>query len=222
MEQLQKTINYKFNNTKLLQRALTHKSFSTENNERLEFLGDSILGAIIAGYLFKKFQGVNEGKLTRMLSSLVKGEALTEIALDINLDKFLKLGRGETKKDNIKNKSTLANGVEALFGAIFIDSDFQTCEKIVLAIYQPRLQTLDPKINFKDNKSNLQELLQQKKLNLPRYNLVKTIGKEHNAIFIVEAELIDYKIKVTSKGKSIKIAEQNCAKMLLERIQEKR
>jgi ribonuclease-3 len=218
MEELQNLINYKFNNVNLLQLALTHKSFNTNHNERLEFLGDSILGLIIAKYLFNTFTDISEGKLTRIKSSLVRGETLSEIATEIKLGSFLKLGTGEKKSGGRNNKSTLENSLEALFGAIFLDSDFTTTEKVVLKLYNTRLTKIDLSISLKDNKSKLQEFLQKQGKNLPVYKLITTKGKDHNATFVVKASLLDDKISTTASAKSIKIAQQNCAKVLLERL----
>lgn len=219
MEELQHLINYRFNNLALLEQALTHKSLSANNNERLEFLGDSVLGIVIANYLFNNFPQLHEGKLTRLKSTLVRGQTLSEIATELQLGALLKLGTGERKSGGRNNKSTLEDAVEALFGAIFLDSNYQEVEEVILRIYHSRLQHLDVNISFKDNKSKLQELLQKQGIGLPSYTLVEQIGKEHNATFVVEATIKEYQLRTTQRGKSIKKAQQLCAKILLQKLE---
>ena len=218
MEKLQQKINYKFKDIKLLKLALTHRSYSNNNNERLEFLGDSILGAIIAIELFKLFPTADEGELTRLKSYLVRGLTLAEIGKELQLSKTLKLGSGELKNGGLHRESILEDCVEAILGAIYLDSDFTTTQKITLAIYKARLSTINLETSIKDSKTMLQEFLQGQKKALPTYELLSTIGKDHNAIFKVRCKIKDYNISTTAEAKSIKRAQHSCAKILLSQL----
>jgi ribonuclease-3 len=218
VQKLQQKINYQFKNTELLKTALTHRSHSASNNERLEFLGDSILGCVISEKLFAKFPKVDEGKLTRMKSSLVRGLTLTEIAKELEIEKDIILSSSERKSGGKNRASNLEDCVEAIFGAIYLDSDFLSVQKVILHLFKGRLKTINPDENLKDDKTILQEFLQGRKKQLPIYELVATKGKDHNAIFTVKCTLPDYNISITKEAKSIKRAEHACAKTLLPQI----
>jgi len=218
MDKLQKNISYQFNNIDLLKQALTHRSVSKHNNERLEFLGDSILGCVISRELYQRFPLIDEGQLSRLRSSLVKGQTLAKLAKIINLSDTLVLGQGELKSGGFRRESIQADAFEAILGAIFLDSDFLTVSSIILKLYENLLNDASPEDSLKDFKTQLQELLQKKGLSLPQYELMKTKGQDHNAIFYVRCIINEYDLKVEKEAKSIKRAEQACAESLLERL----
>lgn len=221
MEKLQQKIKHKFNDPALLKMALTHRSVGKINNERLEFLGDSVLGVVISKVLYERFSGIDEGDLSRLRSSLVRGKTLAELALDLGLSDFVILGAGELKSGGIKRKSILADTLEAVFGAVFLDADFEVVRVVILEIYQQLLADLDPKNIIKDPKTLLQEYQQKRGFDLPKYHLVKTSGKDHNAVFTVRCEVQNPKINSTKTSTSIKNAEQKCADFLLSELRQK-
>ncbi len=218
MDKLQKNISYQFKNIGLLKQALTHRSIGKNNNERLEFLGDSILGCIISGELYQRFPSINEGQLSRLRSHLVKGQTLAKIAKVINLSETLVLGQGELKSGGFRRESIQADAFEAVLGAIFLDSDYLTVRSVVLKLYKDLLNDTSPEDSLKDYKTKLQELLQKKGLPLPQYELMNTKGQDHDAIFYVRCIISEYDLEVEREAKSIKRAEQACAESLLERL----
>jgi len=218
MDKLQKNISYQFNNIDLLKQALTHRSVSKHNNERLEFLGDSILGCVISRELYQRFPLIDEGQLSRLRSSLVKGQTLAKLAKIINLSETLVLGQGELKSGGFRRESIQADAFEAILGAIFLDSDFLTVSSIILKLYENLLNDVSPENSLKDFKTQLQEFLQKKGLSLPQYELMKTKGQDHNAVFYVRCIINEYDLKVEKEAKSIKRAEQACAESLLESL----
>lgn len=217
MEQLQQKLGYTFKKPLLLRQALTHKSANKNNNERLEFLGDSVLSSVIAKYLYAKFWLISEGVLTRLRSDLVRGQTLCQIGKELSLDKRLFLGKGMLKSGGTSQCSVLEDAVEAVFGAIWLDSDYQTIESVILKIYQSRLAVLSETV-VKDPKTQLQEYLQEHKKSLPVYELTNTTGKDHCAIFTVTCALVELKISTVEQAGSIKNAQQACAKTLLDKI----
>jgi len=218
MDKLQKNISYQFNNVELLKQALTHRSVSKKNNERLEFLGDSILGCIISRELYQRFPLIDEGQLSRLRSYLVRGQTLAKLAKTINLSETLVLGQGELKSGGFRRESIQADAFEAILGAIFLDSDYLTVSGVVLKLYEDLLNDASPEDSLKDFKTQLQELLQKKGYSLPQYKLIKTKGQDHDAIFYVRCIVSEYDLEVEREAKSIKRAEQACAEFLLERL----
>ena len=218
MYKLQKNISYQFNNVELLKQALTHRSVSKKNNERLEFLGDSILGCIISRELYQRFPLIDEGQLSRLRSYLVRGQTLAKLAKTINLSETLVLGQGELKSGGFRRESIQADAFEAILGAIFLDSDYLTVSSVVLELYKDLLNDASPEDSLKDFKTQLQELLQKKGYSLPQYELIKTKGQDHDAIFYVRCIVSEYDLEVDREAKSIKRAEQACAESLLERL----
>ena len=210
---------YQFKDEKLLILALTHRSIGSQNNERLEFLGDSILGMVISAELFTRFPNEKEGVLTRLRSSLVKGETLSEIATELNLGDFIQLGSGELKSGGYRRASTLADVVEAIIGAIYLDSckenGIQIVEKIILNIFNERLNNCEPTGILKDPKTRLQEHLQSKNLPLPTYNVVSITGKEHLQTFKISCSIEGFPNHVVAKGASRRKAEQAAAEKAL-------
>jgi ribonuclease III len=216
LQQLQIVIHYQFNNEELLQKAVTHRSFSkNNNNETLEFLGDSVLGLVISEHLFLRLKDATEGELSRVRASLVKEDALATVARDINLGDFLQLGSGELKSGGYRRASILSDAMEALFGAIYLDGGFEQCKKTVLFLYEDYLVTLPSPGDLKDPKTTLQEYLQSNKLDLPEYEVVKTEGKSHDQTFTVECRIEGMNISSLGKGSSRKKAEQMAASRAL-------
>ncbi|CUX95628.1 Ribonuclease 3 [Candidatus Mikella endobia] len=212
---LQKKIGYYFQQHDLLLQALTHRSANINHNERLEFLGDSILNYVIANAIYQRFPNADEGNMSRMRATLVRGKTLTEIAKELNLGNCLLLGPGELKSGGFYRDSILANTVEALFGSVFLDSDIKTVEKIILKWYQTRLTKIIPGDTQKDSKTRLQEYLQRRHLPLPIYMMVQIHGDAHDQNFIIHCQVSGLIQTVIGNGLSRRKAEQNAAKQAL-------
>jgi len=217
---IESRLNYRFTNKRLLSQALTHRSYSTDHNERLEFLGDAILSYTIAELLYSRFPQCNEGDLSRMRSNLVKGHTLTDIALELNLGPSLKLGSGEAKSGGRRRASILADAVEALIGAVHLDADIETSKSLIQRFFSARLSELDPQNPGKDPKTQLQELLQSRKIPLPKYKLKKTTGKAHEQVFEVECLVGSLEAPVSGRGGSRREAEQDAARAVLGQLQD--
>jgi ribonuclease-3 len=211
-------LGYSFKNLGLLAQALTHRSFSANNNERLEFLGDGALNFIIANQLYNRFNKLPEGDLSRLRAQLVKESTLCEIAQNLNVGESLKLGEGELKNAGWRRPSILADALEAIVGAVYIDGGYKAAETLVLKLFQDKLKDIDPKIIDKDAKSQLQEYLQSKKMDLPDYNVVLIEGEAHAQTFKVACEIKALSISTIGDGTSRRIAEQRAAQLVLERI----
>ncbi|ARD21560.1 MULTISPECIES: ribonuclease III [Shewanella] len=218
LPRLCRTLGYEFKNIDLLTHALTHRSASSKHNERLEFLGDSILSIVISDALYHQFPKVTEGDLSRMRSTLVKGETLTVIAKEFKLGDYLYLGPGELKSGGFRRESILADAVEAIIGAIYLDADIETCRRLLLTWYKQRLAEIKPGINQKDPKTILQEYLQGYKKPLPEYNVVDVKGDAHNQTFTVECRISELDKVVTGVSTSRRKAEQLAAAQVLELI----
>lgn len=211
-------IDYVFKQSSLLREALTHRSFSSCHNERLEFLGDGVLNCAIAGLIFRRFPDLTEGDLSRLRANLVNQQALSEIALGLNLGELIRFGDGELKSGGNRRPSILADALEAVLGAVYLDSGFSEVEKVVLTLYMTVLQDLDPKVLGKDPKSLLQEYLQRHKLALPAYSIVSTMGKAHKTQFKVECVVPKFNIRTIGEGASRRSAEQEAAKQAYEQV----
>ncbi len=218
LNRLYKSLGYRFNDSALLTQALTHRSAKKNHNERLEYLGDSVLGMVIANELFHRFNDAPEGSLTRMRSTLVKGETLAGIAREFELSDYLILGAGETKSGGHQRDSILEDAVEAVIGAIFLDSDLETCQQLILAWYASRLDALDPNYHPKDPKTRLQELLQSRQIPLPEYSVVEVSGKDHAQTFVVECTIQHGDEVFIGKGTSRRKAEQQAAQLVWEKL----
>jgi ribonuclease-3 len=218
LDSLQKRIGYQFTKPALLMQALTHRSFATINNERLEFLGDGALNFIVAHQLYTRFQNIPEGDLSRLRAQLVKESSLFEIALSLALGDFLKLGEGELKSAGWRRPSILSDAMEAIIGATYLDGGFDAAEALVLRLYADKLMTIDPKAINKDAKSQLQEYLQSKKIDLPDYQVVSIKGEAHAQSFTVECHIEKLSISTAGKGTSRRNAEQQAAELALEKI----
>ena len=213
---LQTKLGHVFNNASLLHQALTHRSHSVSHNERLEFLGDSVLNCVVASLLFQKYTKIDEGDLSRLRANLVKQQSLYEIAVRLELAQFLRLGEGELKSGGFRRPSILADTLEALFGAIYLDAGFNAARDVIYGLYLPILETVDPATLGKDAKTLLQEYLQSKKIALPVYTVAATHGAAHNQEFEVECSIPKLEIQVFGTGGSRRAGEQAAAKMALE------
>jgi ribonuclease-3 len=218
LARLQRDLGYQFDNPELLNMALTHCSAVGQNNERLEFLGDSILNHIIAEALYLRFPAAREGEMSRMRASLVKGDTLAEVAMELQLGDDLRLGAGERKSGGCRRRSILADALEAVAGAILLDSDVEQCRRCVLAWFAPRLQQLSLSSLDKDAKTRLQEYLQGRNNPLPEYDLLDVQGDDHDQQFHVACRLSKPFLVVEGKGASRRKAEQSAATSALEKL----
>ena len=203
-------LGYVFLQPQLLQRALTHRSHSQAHYERLEFLGDSVLNCVIAKHLYDSFPELPEGDLSRLRSNLVNQQTLFILAQQLHLGELLLLGEGERKSAGFRRPSILADALEALFGAIFLDTGFAEAQKVVLRLYVPFIAQADVQTLGKDAKTLLQEYLQGKRLALPKYTVKATQGEAHAQLFQVECEISQLKLITRGEGVSRRAAEQ-CA-----------
>ena len=215
---LYKAIGYTFNNEALLEQALTHRSAAKQHNERLEFLGDAVLGMIVGETLFRRFPNVPEGKLTRMRSTLVKGETLAELAKETSVGELLNLGPGELKSGGHRRSSILADAVEAILGAIYLDSGMDEVRGVIDRLWESRIEKLDPNAHPKDSKTRLQEFLQGRKLPLPTYEVLSISGKDHAQTFEVSCAVESLAKPVVASGNSRRKAEQEAARLTLEKL----
>ena len=216
LQLLQTRLGYTFRDSGLLQQALTHRSHSSLHNERLEFLGDSILNCVVASILYERFNNLDEGDLSRLRANLVKQQSLYEIAQKLELSQFLRLGEGELKSGGFRRPSILADTLEALLGAIFLDAGFEAARGVIRAFYIPLLDTVDPRTLGKDAKTLLQEFLQSRKISLPTYNVIATHGAAHSQEFEIECLVPKLGIQVFGRGGSRRAGEQAAARLALE------
>ncbi len=214
-------LGYSFKDSRLLDRALSHRSVGGDNNERLEFLGDSLLNFFIADALYNKFPDVREGDLSRLRANLVRGDTLAELAREFDLGEYLILGEGELKSGGFRRSSILADAVEALIGAIYSDSDFEQCRGIVLGWFQARLDIITIENTDKDPKTRLQEFLQERKKALPTYEVVEARGEAHAKEFVVACQLEFIKEKTSAAGTSKRSAEKLAAEKMLALLQKR-
>ena len=212
---LQDRLGYRFDKPELLLHALTHRSHGKRNNERLEFLGDSVLNCVVAEILFEKYTDLDEGDLSRVRANLVKQQALYEIAQTLSLSDYLRLGEGELKSGGFRRPSILADTLEASVAAIFIDGGFMQARSVLRKLYSQILENVDPRTLGKDDKTLLQEFLQGHQLPLPLYQVIATMGAAHNQQFEVECSIPSLKIIVSGIGGSRRAAEQAAAKQAL-------
>jgi ribonuclease-3 len=217
LKRLEKRIGYQFSDFSLLTQALTHRSALGFHNERLEFLGDSILSFAISTDLYNRFPKVDEGDLSRMRATLVCGKMLSEIGREFVLSDCLILGPGELKSGGFRRDSIIADGVEAIIGAVFLDSDIDTANKLVLNWFDSRLKSIKPGISQKDPKTRLQEHLQSRKQALPIYDVVDVKGEAHNQQFTMSCQIEGMK-PVQGKGSSRRKAEQMAASLMLKAL----
>lgn len=211
-------LGYEFAQPQLLLRALTHRSHSQAHNERLEFLGDSVLNCAIASHLYEAYPDLPEGDLSRLRSNLVNQQTLFILAQQLNLGELLLLGEGERKSAGARRPSILADAMEALFGAIYLDGGFAAAQKVLLGLYVPYIAAADVQTLGKDAKTLLQEYLQGRKLPLPQYAVTAIQGEAHAQMFKVECKIADLKIATQGEGVSRRAAEQAAAEAAYRKI----
>lgn len=219
---LEAGLGYSFRQPRLLAQALTHRSFGSPNNERLEFLGDSVLNCVIALALFERFDQLKEGDMSRLRASLVRQEALHRVAETLGLGSCLSLGEGEMKSGGFRRPSILADALEAIFGAVLLDSDFDTARRLILHLFEPLLAEVDPATPAKDPKTALQEFLQGRRRALPHYQLRGTRGEAHAQQFEVDCIMADIQLTTTGTGASRRAAEQDAAQRALATLRSKK
>ena len=220
IHQLEQALGHAFADPALLQTALTHRSHSTPHNERFEFLGDSILNGVIARQLFDRFPDLPEGDLSRLRANLVRQDSLHQLASSLSLGSHLRLGEGELKSGGAQRPSILADALEALFGAVWLDAGFDAASAVIVRLYAGMLSSIAPGQPIKDAKTRLQELLQGRRLPLPKYVLAGTAGEAHAQQFKMCCEIDSLKIRTEGSGGSRRAAEQMAAERALERLQQ--
>lgn len=213
-------LSYDFKDTSLLERALTHRSKSTANYERLEFLGDSIVGFVIASELFSLYPDLSEGKLTRLRATLVRKETLAKLARNIKLGQYIKLGSGELKSGGFDRDSILADCLEAIFAAVYKDGAISDISHVIKHLYQSTIESINPDSVQTDPKTKLQEHLQKNAKPLPEYRIVKVTGQPHNQTFSVECKVTIFDKSVVGVGTSRKKAEQDAAEITINMIKD--
>lgn len=221
LNQLEIRIGHTFQSPELITMALTHRSFSADNNERLEFLGDAILSHVISEDLFNRFPEAREGQMSRIRAQLVKGVTLAELAREFAIGPHLRLGVGEKKNGGSERESILADSVEAIIGAIHLDAGFEKAKSCILNWFAARLDTLSLDQKVKDPKSRLQELLQSKGLSLPDYHVVKVSGAEHQQQFVMGCHIEKLELDTQGSGSNRKKAEQEAAEKMLVLLESK-
>jgi ribonuclease-3 len=218
IELLSKAIGYSFNDLRLFENALTHRSAGSVNNERLEFLGDAILGFIIAEALCQQFSSANEGQLSRLRAEVVKGETLASLAHKLDLGVYLVLGVGELRSGGQSRDSILADALEAILAAIYLDGGYEAVKQVVFNLFQDKLKKLSLDTHTKDPKTRLQEYLQSRKLELPIYTVTDTEGEQHDQQFYVKCVVASLCLECEGKGSSRRRAEQDSADCMLTKI----
>ena len=213
---IQQRFGYEFKDSGLLRRALTHRSHGALNNERLEFLGDSVVNCAIALALYQKFPNLPEGELSRLRASLVSQPALAALAESLQLSSYLALGDGELKSGGARRPSILSDALEAVLGAVLLDGGFDAACEVVQGIFKSSLASIDPSTTGKDAKTLLQELLQRKRQSVPQYAVVAIRGDAHEQEFEVECVIEHLKIRCTGRGSSRRRAEQEAARQAYE------
>ena len=212
---LQQRLQYRFSDDRLLARALTHRSFSADHNERLEFLGDSVLNLAVAGLLYERLQDLPEGDLSRVRANLVKQDTLHQVAVGLGLSEVLRLGEGESRSGGHKRPSILADALEAVIGAVYLDAGFDKAQALVCRLFQDVEIKPEMQAAAKDPKTELQEWLQGRRMKLPVYRVAGTLGAAHKQTFDVECEIPDLGMVERGIGASRRAAEQAAAAAML-------
>ena len=218
LEKLCQKLSYEFDNIELLELALTHRSASSQHNERVEFLGDSVLNFVIAEELYHRHPKATEGELSRYRSTLVKKDTLASIAKEINLGDFIRLGSGELKSGGYRRASILADALEAIIAAVLLDTGFDSAKKLILNLFRAKIDTVKEH-KLKDPKSRLQEYLQSRKLNLPLYRVISVDGDPHSQTFKISCTIPDLQLTVEGVGSSRRKAEQFAAEAAIKLIE---
>ena len=218
LDALQRRIGYRFTDARLLTRALTHRSFGADHNERLEFLGDAVLSLAVSGLLFERFAGSDEGDLTRVRAHLVREDSLHRVAVQLGLPEVLNLGEGEARGGGAQRASILADALEAVLGATFLDGGFDAASELVKGLFGEVIQTTDVASWSKDAKTELQEWLQARRLPVPTYRISATRGQAHAQTFEVECLVPALNLTESGEGRSRRVAEQEAARRMLEAL----
>jgi ribonuclease-3 len=216
IESIERALGHHFRTREFLRQALTHRSHDASHNERLEFLGDSLLNCVVAELLFQRYPALREGDLSRLRASLVRQQTLFELAQRLDLGAHLLLGEGELKSGGSRRPSILADAFEAVLAAIYLDAGFEPMRAVITRLFEPLLATIDPNGAAKDPKTALQEALQARRLALPQYVLRATHGAEHAQMFEVQCEIPTLQISTVGTGASRRIAEQEAARHAFE------
>ncbi len=216
---LETRLGYRFARADLLQQALTHRSFGVQHNERLEFLGDGVLNCVVGHLLFTRFPQLPEGRLSRLRANLVNQQSLHEVALKLDLGAHLYLGEGEVRSGGRERPSILADALEALFGAAFLDGGFEAAHGLIAGLFEDKIAAIDPSLQGKDAKTGLQEWLQSRRHALPDYRLLGVAGQAHAQTFEVECHIAALGLTTRGSGSSRKMAEQRAAQAALDRLQ---
>lgn len=211
-------LGHRFSRPGLLKEALTHRSHNAGHNERLEFLGDSVLNCAVADLLFQRFPQLSEGELSRLRAALVNKNVLHDIALTLDLGDAILLGEGELKSGGHRRPSILADALEALIGAVFVDAGFPIAASAIARLFAAHIDRLDPNHIAKDHKTRLQEYLQGRRLAVPRYDIVQTSGEAHEQTFRVVCNIVGLRVQVEGVGASRKLAEQDAAESAYRQI----
>jgi ribonuclease-3 len=217
-DRLQDALGYRFSSAQLLREALTHRSHGTPHNERLEFLGDSVLNCVIAVELFARFERLKEGELSRLRAHLVRQDSLYRVAQRLQLGSYLLLGEGELKSGGFARPSILADATEALVGAVYLDGGFNAAQATLRSLFAEALAEIDAASFGKDPKTRLQELLQARHIALPKYGVVATQGAAHDQRFEVECVVPELSLRTVGVGASRRAAEQQAAQQAIQRI----
>jgi ribonuclease-3 len=215
---LERSIGHRFSDPALLAQALSHRSFGSPHNERLEFLGDGVIGCVIAAELYARFPDLAEGELSRLRASLVREAALAAVARAIGLAAFLRLGEGEVSSGGADRPSILADALEAVYGAVFLDGGYEAARQAVQRTFAGALEALDPGAPAKDAKTQLQEILQGRRQKIPEYRVIATEGAAHKQVFQVECLAAGLGLRATGSGSSRQRAEQQAAAKLLKQL----
>ena len=219
LEELERRLGHRFANPALASQALTHRSFGTPHNERLEFLGDGLLNCAVATLLYERFPDLPEGDLSRLRAGLVNQASLSEVAQKLGLGDRLRLGEGELKSGGFRRPSILADALEALLGAVFLDGGFTAVQAAVGPLFADQLERAEGSPVAKDPKTALQEHLQGRRLALPRYSVLKTEGEAHDQTFIVECRVDELGAVAEGRGMSRRAAEQSAAEAVLAQLE---
>lgn len=218
LARLLRALDYTFLSPDLLDQALTHRSVGSKNYERLEFLGDAILSFVISAELYRRYPLIDEGRLSRLRASLVKGETLAGIARELSLGDNLRLGSGELKSGGYRRESILADTVEAIIGAVYLDSGIDSARTLILHLFGVRLDKVNPASSLKDPKTRLQEYLQSRSMPLPEYELDNVSGKSHAQTFRIRCKVEALNAVSTADGSSRRRAEQAAAQQILDKL----
>ena len=217
---LEKTLHYRFKNAELFQQALTHRSATNYNNERLEFLGDAVLDFVVSEAVYNARPDAPEGDLSKLRASLVRDESLAELAADLGLGEHLILGSGEKKSGGHRRESILADALEAIFGAVYLDRGFAAAKQVIDGVFEQRYISLPDAEELRDPKTRLQEWLQSRKMALPEYELVDVSGKEHKRKFKVTCTIVETSAVTSGESTTRRKAEQKAARKMIELVNE--